>query len=295
MDAKRLLYFCTVVEQGQVSRAARVLNMSQPPLSQRLKELEEELGVTLIQRDGRSQRVTEAGRLLYERAQLILAMLREIPDDVRSAEEGFYGKLTLGVTTMCLSRFLQLAPLVHAEFPGLRFKLVVEDSSVLEAMLKKRAIDFAMMMPPDDPEAFTVIALPASDFSVVLGPGLAVDEGREAFSVLELHPYPLLVCKRVEGRGLFDGLAQVFKNAGFTPNILVESPDCRALMDLVANGMPAAAIVPSSEVPGHVRKKCAVLPLRTAAYRVEPVVVYLKDSYQTKAAAIMIEYFLAQK
>lgn len=295
MDARRLLYFCTIVEQGQVSRAARVLNMSQPPLSQRMKELEDELGVTLILRDGRSQRVTEAGRVLYERAQQLLAMLRELPAEVRNARDGFSGKLVVGVTTMCLSRFLALAPAMHEDFPGLRFKLIVEDSSVLEGLIKKRSIDFAMMMPPDDPEAFTVISLPASDFSVVLSPRFPTDPARTSFPVLDLHPLPLLVCKRVEGRGLFDSLAQVFKEAGLTPNILVESPDCRALTDLVVNGMKAAAIVPSSEVPDYAREKCTVLPLATSAYQVEPVVAYLKDSYLTKAAQIMIDYLLTKK
>lgn len=58
-------YFCTVVEEGQVSRAARRLHMAQPPLSQRLRELEEEIGYPLLERQGRTLRVTDAGQVFY--------------------------------------------------------------------------------------------------------------------------------------------------------------------------------------------------------------------------------------
>ena len=65
-------YFCTIAEQGQISRAAKLLHMAQPPLSQRLKELEAELGTPLFERQGRKLLLTEAGTLFYRRARDIL-------------------------------------------------------------------------------------------------------------------------------------------------------------------------------------------------------------------------------
>lgn len=293
MDAKRLMYFCTVVEQGQISRAARVLNMSQPPLSQRIKELEDELGVTLIIRDGRNWQITEAGRVLYERAHQLLAMLEEIPIEVKNAEDGFSSRLIVGATTMCLSRLLQIAPVMHNEFPNLRFKLVVGDSNFLENMLKKRQIDFAIMLPASDPEAFEVIPLSVSSFSVVFSDRLEVEEGKKVVILSDLRMYPLLVCKRIEGAGVFENLAKIFKIAGVTPNIVVESPDCRTIVDLIDNGMRAAALIPSSEVPDYIRKKYRVLPLDIPEYNVAPQLVRLKDHCLTTAAQTMINHFLA--
>ena len=295
MDAKRLMYFCTIVEQGQISRAARVLNMSQPPLSQRMKELEDELGVTLIIRDGRNWQITEAGRVLYERAHQLLAMLEEIPFEVKNAEDGFSSRLIVGATTMCLSRLLRVAPIMHNEFPNLRFKLVVGDSNFLENMLKKRQIDFAIMLPASDPEAFEVIPLPASSFSAVYSDRIEVEKGKKAVTLEELRSLPLLVCKRVEGTGVFDNLSKIFKTAGISPNIVVESPDCRTLADLIANGMKAVAVIPSSEVPEHILKKYVVLPIDLAEYQVEPMVVRLKDHYLTTAAQTMIHHFLTME
>lgn len=73
MDLKRLEYFCAIVEKGQISKAAEALHISQPPLSMRLKELEEELDVQLIYREGKAWQVTPEGEALYQRAQFILS------------------------------------------------------------------------------------------------------------------------------------------------------------------------------------------------------------------------------
>ncbi|MFJ7150127.1 LysR family transcriptional regulator [Streptomyces sp. NPDC100445] len=73
MDLRGLRYFVTVAEEGNVSRAARRLHMSQPPLSQRIRELETELGCELFVRGPKGMRLTPAGEVLLEEARLLLA------------------------------------------------------------------------------------------------------------------------------------------------------------------------------------------------------------------------------
>ena len=73
MDIRQLRYFQAIAEEGQISKAAKRLNIAQPPLSQQLKLLEQELGVTLVERGSRHLRLTDAGRLLQERATKLLA------------------------------------------------------------------------------------------------------------------------------------------------------------------------------------------------------------------------------
>ena len=80
MDLKRLHYFCTIADQGQISRAARVLHMAQPPLSQRLRELEEELGTPLFLRQGRELQLTDAGRRILSYAEQIFTIGDELLD-----------------------------------------------------------------------------------------------------------------------------------------------------------------------------------------------------------------------
>ena len=82
MDLKRLEYFCAIVEKGQISKAAEALHISQPPLSMRLKELEEELDVQLIYREGKAWQVTPEGEALYQRAQFILSYVAGLEKDI---------------------------------------------------------------------------------------------------------------------------------------------------------------------------------------------------------------------
>src|SRR4029077_17232060 len=72
MELRHLRYFVAAVREGSVTRAARQLNMAQPPLSRQIQQLEEELGVPLRERGSRPLRVTDAGRFFYEHALSIL-------------------------------------------------------------------------------------------------------------------------------------------------------------------------------------------------------------------------------
>lgn len=72
MELRQLSYFTTIVNEGNISQAAKKLNISQPPLSHQMKLLEEELGVTLFERGSRRIRLTPAGKTFYDRALAIL-------------------------------------------------------------------------------------------------------------------------------------------------------------------------------------------------------------------------------
>ena len=75
MDIRKLVYFLTIAEEGNISRAAEKLHIAQPPLSQQLKLLEEELGMVLMERNTRKMHITDAGRLLQSRAKQIVELM----------------------------------------------------------------------------------------------------------------------------------------------------------------------------------------------------------------------------
>ena len=97
MNLKQMEYFTAIVGEGSISGAARSLHISQPPLSAQMRQLEEELGVTLFDRGSRTIRLTEAGRLFYNRAVSILEMTKAARKELKQLEEGLLGTLRLGM------------------------------------------------------------------------------------------------------------------------------------------------------------------------------------------------------
>ena len=96
MDIRKLVYFLTIAEEGNISRAVERLHISQPPLSQQLKLLEEELGIVLIGRNTRKMHITDAGRLLQNRAKQIIELMEKTVKELRDLKEGLQGTLSIG-------------------------------------------------------------------------------------------------------------------------------------------------------------------------------------------------------
>ena len=85
MDLRNLRYFVTVAEELNITRAAAVLKMSQPPLSNRIKQLEENLGTTLFIRRKRGLQLTSTGKILYKRARQVLELADHTREEINEA------------------------------------------------------------------------------------------------------------------------------------------------------------------------------------------------------------------
>src|SRR6516164_6069265 len=106
MELRHLRYFVAVAEEMSFTRAAERLHIAQPPLSQQIKQLEEELGVTLLQRDARPLRLTDAGQVLLDRSREILADLEATLAETRRTGRGQTGKLSIGFAGSAMYVFL---------------------------------------------------------------------------------------------------------------------------------------------------------------------------------------------
>ena len=149
MTLKQIEYFVTVVNTGSMSKAALKLHVSQPPLSMQIKELEEELGTTLLERTTRRIRVTDAGRLFYRRAVSILDLTAAARNDIRTMDEHISGRLVIGTISSCHS--IVLGPAIQKFsrlYPDVNFELVEGHTYLLLDKLNKREIALAFARSP---------------------------------------------------------------------------------------------------------------------------------------------------
>jgi DNA-binding transcriptional LysR family regulator len=123
MDMRQLKYFLTIAKEGQVTRAAKLLNMEQPPLSRQLKLMEEELGVKLFDRNGKGLKLTDSGELLKQKAESLLLQFDESIREVKGMEEGVRGVLSIGSVVSCISLLPKRIELFREKFPQLTYKI----------------------------------------------------------------------------------------------------------------------------------------------------------------------------
>ena len=221
MDLRGLHYFSVVAEELNFTRAAQRLSMSQPPLSNQIKALEEELGMPLFVRGGRSLQLTEAGKLLYRRA----AQLLDLAD--RTREE--VGNLAMGLSgTLCLGSVAGLAPFLAArwlagfreEYPLVRFEIVNGSSDDIIDQIQRGCIDLGIIAAPYYDEHLEGIPVGDEPWCAIMSDGnpLAV-EPNAPLPLKELAGQPLIVPHR---RSRVDEIRSWFRQAGAEPSIIGE-------------------------------------------------------------------------
>jgi DNA-binding transcriptional LysR family regulator len=247
MDMRRLRYFAVVAEESSFSRAAERLHIAQPPLSNNIKQLEQELGVQLFERSNRGVWLTEAGELLLEEVRRMFAQLDQTVLAVQRVGHGQVGRLTLGFVPSSSNE--ALPPILRAfreRFPGVELFLREMRPDHVVQGLHERQIDVGFVyLPLEDPslnvENITreplVLALPEAH-------PLTSEDQVELRAIAE-EPF-VLPARYQRMPGLYGRVTEACRQAGFTPNAVQKDVWLmQTIVGLVAGGI-GVALVPSS-------------------------------------------------
>jgi DNA-binding transcriptional LysR family regulator len=147
MDTRQLAAFCAVVERKSFSEAAERLGVTQPAVSQQIRALEERLGQQLLDRSGRRVEPTEAGNRLYRSAQRMLALERQLVDEVAGGSEGpLRGQLALGAST---GPGGTVVPVLLCEFsevnPHITVDLTISDTQTIVEQVARRELELGVV------------------------------------------------------------------------------------------------------------------------------------------------------
>jgi DNA-binding transcriptional LysR family regulator len=273
MEIRHLRYLVAVAEELHFGRAAIRLHISQPPLSQQIRQLEEELGVQLFERTKRLVRLTEAGKRVVEEAYQVLGQLDHFSKIAARAGEGEIGQLSVGVPGGVNTIVVDTLRLLGKRYPGVRIELQYMTTGMqIEALREGRIHIGFLNLPVQEPmlELETVRREPL---------WLAMPKGHSCAHYKRVPPAaldgkPIILFPRRVAPGLHDAVVEVFRNAGVTLNALHETDNVVGSMILVSAELGVAFCTPSVR---RLWPDLVFRPLQTSIL-VEQAVAYRRDA-----------------
>ena len=164
MDIRVLQYFLAVAREANITKAAESLNMTQPPLSRQLKELEDELGKQLFIRGSRGITLTEEGMILRKRAEEMVALMEKTKTEISSSGENIHGEIYIGGgETEGIRLIAKTAEKLRRKHPNISYYLFSGNSDDVTERLDKGLLDFGILIEPADIKKYDFIKLPAKD------------------------------------------------------------------------------------------------------------------------------------
>lgn len=248
MELRHLRYFIAVAEELHFGRAAQVLGISQPPLSQQIQALEHEVGARLFERTNRRVELSEAGRLFLQEARLVLAQVDKAADVARRAQLGELGELKIGFTSSAPfnSSIPQAIFAFRQAFPAVHLNLQEMSSTEVAESLVDESIQVGLMRPLPLPDSLSVVELMREPLVAVLNAGHPLVEGSErGLHLAQLAQEPFVFFPRTYGSGLYAQLLNLARDAGFSPHFAQEAGEAMTIIGLVAAGL-GVSVLPAS-------------------------------------------------
>jgi DNA-binding transcriptional LysR family regulator len=247
MELRHLRYFVAVAEELSFTRAARRLNIAQPPLSHQIRQLETELGVALFHRTKREVRITEAGHAVLQEARCALAQARRVEIVAQRAAQGLAGRLNIGFSSslphtklpgmlrVCRSRFPEIALTLHEHTTEKQIEL-----------LSAGEIDVGFLRLPLDnaPASLTIKPILREPLLLAMPRGHSLGR-RHTVAIQSLREEPFILLPRDAAPGLHDQIIGMCIRAGFRPNVVQEASQVQTIISLVSAGL-GVSIVPAS-------------------------------------------------
>lgn len=248
MELRHLRYFIAVAEELHFGRAAERLGISQPPLSQQIQALEEEIGARLFERTNRRVELTDAGRLFLDESRQVLAQVDKAVLLARRAHLGELGELKIGFTSS--APFTSTIPSsIHAfrkAYPDVHLDLQeMSNRQVLKALLEE-SLQVGVIRPLALPDAVHWVELFREPLVAVLRADHPLAAGSEdGLAIAALAEEPFVFFPRSYGTGLYDQVIALTRQAGFSPRIAQEASEAMTIIGLVSAGL-GVSILPAS-------------------------------------------------
>ena len=244
-DLSHLRCFVALAEELHFGRAAARLNMTQPPLSRQLQQLEHIIGTELMERSSRVVRLTTAGKAFLVDARAILRAAEEAMVTARRAALGEGGVITLGfIPATSYSLLPRLVSFLANEMPQVQFVLKEMVTANQAEALGTGGIDAGILRLPIDLRGLEAVTISHEPFVVAVPSGHALARPG-VLAVTDLDRQPLIMYAPTESRYHHDLVSSIFRAAGITPNFVQFAREIHTMLALVGAGI-GVALVPAA-------------------------------------------------
>ncbi|SDC72425.1 DNA-binding transcriptional regulator, LysR family [Cupriavidus sp. YR651] len=256
MELRHLRYFLAVAESGSVTRAAEQLGIQQPPLSQQLKALETELGVTLFDRQPRGVALTAAGTALHADATDLFARIEQMRARMQRMARGDEGALAIGFTSSAAAHKLtpEVLRACRRQFPRVALSLTERNAAEAIEQLADGTLSAALLRAPvqhPDGVRFDLLLEEEMVIALPLDHPLLRERAAEGIaagtpvSLRALQADPFILVRRPGAPGMYGDLLRECEALGFTPHVGAEVERMLTNLNLVAAGA-GVSVVPAS-------------------------------------------------
>jgi len=291
MLLRHIRYFLAVAEQGNFTRAAEALHVSQPTLSQQIKQLEENLGTPLFDRSGRTVRLTDAGMAWMRYARLALQDLEAGTRAIHDVATLERGNLRLAMTPTFTAYLV--GPVIDAfyrQYPGVSVSIHEMTQDRIEALLAEDRLDVGIAFSQAQSVDIVAEELFTESLNMMVGAQHPLVQQREPLSAQVFEQQPLvLLSEDFATRQFIDDYC---RRQGIRPRVAMEANAIGAIIEIVRRGqlatlLPAAVVQENLQL--HPVRLTDVMPARRA------VLLQRKDAYRSAASRAFIEVLHRQK
>jgi DNA-binding transcriptional LysR family regulator len=287
MELRHLKYFVAVAEELNFRRAAEVVHIAQPALSQQIKQLEDELGVALFVRSRHKVELTAAGKTFYASAHMILKGARQAVADARAVEQGEAGRITLGfVSSAAISVLPSLLAFIRSQLPRAEVELKeLAPGEQIDALYHDR-LDLGLFHAQLEDAAFET-AVVARERLIVALPSANRFARNKQIDLREVASETVIIPARHATPGYFECARSAFQAAGVMPERIYHTSLLQTGLLLVGAGL-GISLVPESfqriKVQGLVYR-----PLAIASPTIDLIAAWRRDNTSPLLARITKE------
>lgn len=245
MDLQQIRYFLELCQELHFGNTSEKVFITQSALSRQIKALEEELGVTLFERNKRNVKLTVAGRFMKEHWQRLLTDIYSIHKQAKQINDGYFGSISMGYPGSIAYSFLpELLTTINQQLPELKVELVEPTDITFEQYLLNYQMDIGFRREPAVNPSLLSLNLYSENFALVVPAAHHLTD--ENFTGLQTLTSEKFILSGLHHNTLYVASLQAIFNAyHFTPNVYIESDFGATILSLVAKGL-GISILPGS-------------------------------------------------